>query len=219
MNAWTLTGLGLNLAVLLMALAWVWARRVNNAGWVDVARSLAFAPVVWLYAALGSGDPVRRGVVAGMVTIWSLRLGLHILGRMRRHAGTEAPRYAALREQFPQRPWLMFFGFFQVQAVLVGILSVPFAIACANPAPGLTGFEFAGLALWFCAVLGGAVSDFQLQDFRAQPANAGRVCDVGLRRYSRHPNDFFEWCVWAAYFLFALGSLGEWIASHLLFRK
>jgi steroid 5-alpha reductase family enzyme len=41
--------------------------------------------------------------------------------------------------------------------------------------------------------------DAQLKRFRADPANKGRVCDVGLWRWSRRPNDFFEWWCWLAY--------------------
>jgi steroid 5-alpha reductase family enzyme len=51
----------------------------------------------------------------------------------------------------------------------------------------------------------------QLSLFKAQPAAKGRVCDFGLWKYSRHPNYFFEWLVWIAYFVFALGSPWAWV--------
>jgi steroid 5-alpha reductase family enzyme len=35
---------------------------------------------------------------------------------------------------------------------------------------------------------------------------------VGLWRYSRHPNYFFEWLVWVGFFVFALGSPMGWLA-------
>src|SRR6185437_9631602 len=35
--------------------------------------------------------------------------------------------------------------------------------------------------------------------FRGDPGNKGGVCDVGLGRWSRHPNYFFEWLCWLAF--------------------
>ena len=214
MNAWVLTGIGLNAAVLLMALTWVICRQINNAGYVDVAWSYGFAIVVWLFAALGAGDPLRKTLIVTMVTIWSLRLGTHLLIRVTRHHPQEDERYASLREQFPKRPWLMFFGFFQLQAVLIGLLCAPFAAACANGTPGLHAWEMAGAALWLVAICGEALADHQLNRFRSNPANKGRVCNTGLWRYSRHPNYFFEWVIWVAFFLFALGTPGGWITVY-----
>ena len=44
------------------------------------------------------------------------------------------------------------------------------------------------------------------------PANKGKVCQLGLWNYSRHPNFFFEWLMWVAYFIFALSSPYGWWA-------
>src|SRR5438045_1269829 len=57
-----------------------------------------------------------------------------------------------------------------------------------------------------------ALADAQLAAFKRSAANKGRVCDTGLWRYSRHPNYFFEWLIWVAYFVFALASPGGWVA-------
>ena len=214
MNAWVLTGLGINAAVLLMALIWVVCRRLNNAGYVDVAWAYGFALVTGLYVALGAGAPLRKAIIATMAVMWSLRLGTHLLIRVTRHHPKEDERYAALREQFPKRVWLMFFGFFLLQAILVGLLSTPFAVACANKSPTLHAWEIAGAALWLLAFAGEALADHQLNVFRSNPANKGKVCDAGLWRYSRHPNYFFEWIIWVAFFLFALGTPGGWATFY-----
>ena len=50
--------------------------------------------------------------------------------------------------------------------------------------------EIGALAIWLAAFAGEAIADWQLEQFRAQPANAGRTCRDGLWRYSRHPNHF-----------------------------
>lgn len=211
MNAWILTGFGINAAVVLMVFVWLIARRVNNAGYVDAAWSYGFALIVGLYAVIGEGAPLRKGLITAMVVIWSLRLGTYLVIRITRHHPVEDARYQALREQFPKRPWLMFFGFFQLQAVLLGVLCAPFAVACSNAAPALSPWEIAGAVLWAAALGGEVVSDRQLNHFRSQPANRGKVCATGLWRYSRHPNYFFEWLIWVAYFLFAAGSPSGWM--------
>jgi steroid 5-alpha reductase family enzyme len=38
------------------------------------------------------------------------------------------------------------------------------------------------------------------------------VCEVGLWQYSRHPNYFFDWCVWVGFALYGLAFPGGWIA-------
>jgi steroid 5-alpha reductase family enzyme len=94
-----------------------------------------------------------------------------------------------------------------------------------NRAPGLAAIEITAIALWTVALIGEAIADAQLERFKAQPSNRGRTCRIGLWRYSRHPNYFFEWLIWVAYALFALASPYGWIAIacplvmlYLLFR-
>jgi len=214
MNVWTLMGVGIDTAILFMVAVWWICRRLNNAGFVDAAWAYGFALVVWIFAAGGEGAPWRRDLLALLVTIWSLRLGTHLLFRVTRRHPEEDPRYRELREIFPKRPWFMFFGFFQLQAVLIGLLVVPFAIACSNPLPVASGWEIAGAALWVIAFLGEIVADAQLAAFRKKPENLGKVCQTGLWRYSRHPNYFFEWLLWMSYFLFAVGMPGGWITIY-----
>ncbi|MDX2080936.1 MAG: DUF1295 domain-containing protein [Terrimicrobiaceae bacterium] len=197
---------GTLVAMVMMSVVWFFARRMNNAGIVDIWWSYGFTPVAIFYGLFGSGHMVRNALICAMVCAWSLRLGSHLYKRVMAHHPEEDPRYAQLRKQFPKRTWLMFFGFFQMQAVLIGLLSIPIALACTNPGSGIGFFEIAGVVLWLVAIGGEAVADTQLMIFRSHPASKGRVCDIGLWRYSRHPNYFFEWVIWIAYFVFALGS-------------
>ena len=108
----------------------------------------------------------------------------------------------------------MFFGFSQYQAALIGLLSAPFAIGCSNATPGTSGWEVAGLILWFVAIVGQTVANFQSSRFRTNQKNSGKVCDAGLWRYSRHPDCFFEWLIWVAYFIFSLGSPWGWVTVY-----
>jgi len=61
------------------------------------------------------------------------------------------------------------------------------------------------------AVLGEGIADAQLRRFKADPANRGLVCRVGLWGWSRHPNYFFDWLIWCAFVLLALGSPWGWV--------
>ncbi len=214
MNAWVLVGLALNVSMVLMFVVWLVCRRLNNAGFVDAAWSYGFALNASVFALIASGAPLRRILFATMVAIWSLRLGTHLLIRLMRRHPKEDARHAGLREQFPQRPWLMFFGFFQLQGVLLGFLCLPFAIASTNPSPFPNFLEVMGFILWAVALSGEALADHQLSRFQSNPATKGKACNTGLWRFSRHPNYFFEWLVWIAYFVFASGSPGGWVSVY-----
>ncbi len=60
------------------------------------------------------------------------------------------------------------------------------------------------------AIVGEGVADRQLARFKAYPANKGRICDLGLWSWSRHPNYFFEWLGWLAYPILAFDPGGRW---------
>ncbi|HEY6555458.1 MAG TPA: DUF1295 domain-containing protein [Vicinamibacteria bacterium] len=191
---------------LVMFCVWVVALRIRNAGIVDIAWSFNFAPLAWLYAAVGPGYGPRRLLVAVMVTFWSFRLGGYLYRRVMGHHPIEDGRYQQLRKDWAPHADRAFFWFFQVQALLNLILSVPFLLAARNPEPALSGLEWTAAGLFAVALLGEAFADRQLDRFRKDPAHRGKTCRVGLWRYSRHPNYFFEWLVWVAYFLLALGA-------------
>jgi steroid 5-alpha reductase family enzyme len=72
-------------------------------------------------------------------------------------------------------------------------------------------FEIVGTALVFVSLCGETLADGQLAAFRRREENKGKVCTIGLWRYSRHPNYFFEWMIWVGFGVFALGSAYGWI--------
>ncbi len=193
-------------AVALMLFIWLLALRINNLGIVDIAWSYAFAPVAIFFAATTHGDPTRRWLIAGMATLWSVRLGTHLYVRVMGHHPHEDVRYAEMRAKWKNnfKPQVLFF--FQMQAVLIVLLSTPFLIACLNKHPGISPLEWLGASVWLAAVAGESVADWQLKRFRSRPENKGKICQMGLWNYSRHPNYFFEWLVWVGFFLFAWDS-------------
>jgi steroid 5-alpha reductase family enzyme len=80
------------------------------------------------------------------------------------------------------------------------------------------------LALFAIGFFFEAVGDWQLSRFSADEASRGKVLDTGLWRYTRHPNYFGEFCIWWAFWLFAVAAGAWWtifaplLMSFLLLR-
>lgn len=208
MNAWSLLALATAAACTAFAAAYLLARRINNYGIVDVVWSYAFAFLAGFYALAGTGWPMRRALIAAMVSVWSLRLGTHLLIRVASHHPTEDTRYVQLRQDWAGHFGPKMFGFFQLQAGSVILLGVAFLFPAQNSMAQWHGLEIAGAGLWLLAISGEALADAQLAAFKRDPANRGQVCDHGLWRYSRHPNYFFEWLIWVAFAMFSASSPG-----------
>jgi steroid 5-alpha reductase family enzyme len=187
-----------------MAALWKRQRRTKNAGTVDVAWAVGTGVLGATVAALGSGDRGRRALVAAMIVLWSARLSSHLVRRMRED-GEEDRRYAYLRERWGDKTDARLFWFFQLQASWVVLFALPIVGPASNPSR-LGGADVAGVLLFTGALALEALADEQLQRFRSDPKNRGRVCDVGLWRLSRHPNYFFEWLHWCSYVLLSVGS-------------
>lgn len=206
----TLPSIGGGLLLLGFALLWLWQERHRDAGIVDVGWAAGLALLALLYALGGEGHPLRRLLVAVMGGLWGGRLALHLL--FDRVLGkSEDGRYQTLRQEWGERAPAAFFLFFQAQAALDLLLSLPFLLAAMNPAPAQNAFDAAAVALWCVAVGGESLADRQLARWRADPANRGRTCRVGLWRFSRHPNYFFEWLTWCAFALLAWSAPLGWI--------
>jgi steroid 5-alpha reductase family enzyme len=140
-----------------------------------------------------------------MVGLWGIRLGTHLLfDRVLRKP--EDGRYAALRQEYGASHRRRFFWFFQGQGAAAVFFSLPALIVSRNPLTAWHPVEAAAIALWAGAFAGEITADRQLARFKATHAGQRRPCAVGLWRYSRHPNYFFEWLIWVAFALFALGS-------------
>lgn len=141
--------------------------------------------------------------LALMVSAWALRLSVH-LWRDRIWQRPEEGRYVKLRREWGQGGLLLFF---QAQAVAALVLAWPYR-----------GFYLQGQAwtpgalVFLVGLAGVATADRQLARFKATGDRG--VCEVGLWRYSRHPNYFFELLLWLGWSLYAGG--GWALVSPLL---
>jgi steroid 5-alpha reductase family enzyme len=201
-------------AMIVMTIVWLISVRLNNAGIVDIAWSANFALIALIYALFGPGYRPRRTLAGAMMIGWSLRLAILLWKRVVGHIETEDGRYAKLRASWGPHASRRMLFFFLFQGVTNVVLSLPVLLACLNPERRLHFIELCGAGLWVIALGGESAADAQLRQFKADPANRGHVMKQGLWRYSRHPNYFFEWLVWCAYLLVALGSPYGWTAIY-----
>jgi steroid 5-alpha reductase family enzyme len=197
---------------LIMIFVWLWSRRIGNAGVVDIFWSFNFPVIGLLLFVLAPAPLPRRLLICSMVVLAGSRLGWHLWVRVTSHLDDEEGRYRQLRKDWGPKPDRVFFWFFQAQALSNVALAIPFFVVTANRQAELSGWEIAGAVLWGVAVIGESAADRQLAKFKRDPANKGKVCAIGLWNYSRHPNYFFEWLMWMAYFVFAMGSPYGWLA-------
>ena len=213
---WAIAAIALSLSVL-MAGAWMVQQRTGNSGWVDTIWTFSLGLVgacSALWPVAGAAPNARQWLVAVLAAIWSLRLGLHIAVRT---AGiTDDPRYAAFAKEWGVDSPRRMFVFLQNQ----GFGSIPLVfsifVAARFPSELLRLQDYLGVLILLAGISGEALADAQLKRFRTDGANQGRVCDIGLWRWSRHPNYFFEWFGWLAYPMIALSELYPWGWATLL---
>lgn len=200
-----------------MFVAWRRQLRTRNAGRVDVLWAFAIGALGLGYALLADGWIGRRVLVGGIVTLWSLRLGLHLA---RRVAGeSEDGRYAEIRASKGDAADRWLFWFFQAQAALAVLLSLVVWLPATAELEGFRLTDAFALLVFAVSITGESIADRQLAAWRRDPANRGRTCRSGLWAWSRHPNYFFEWLHWLAYPLIGIGLPGGaslWLAPALL---
>jgi steroid 5-alpha reductase family enzyme len=202
-------------AILMLALAgWFASLLLAKASIVDSLWPLFLVIAAGVYAVDAGPWAARAGLVAVLLLLWAIRLCVYVT--VRNHGEPEDHRYQALRERFRPFHWKSLYVVFGLQALLAWIVSW----SLYPPIVGSNSFstlDAVALALWLTGMAFEVGGDWQLARFRANAANAGKVLDQGLWRYTRHPNYFGEFCIWWSFYLFSVAAGAWWtILSPLL---
>jgi steroid 5-alpha reductase family enzyme len=209
-HRWQLWLIGWGASALLLGVLYLWQRRTGDATAVDAGWGASLVLCALLYALLAPGCVPQKLAIALPVAIENGRIASLVRKRLGKG---EDGRYQELRRRWREkgREQLTFAIFYQAQALLAAILSIPALLACFN-SDRLAPVQWIGIALWVAAASLEAVADRQLAAFRHDPANKGGVMDRGLWSWSRHPNYFFQTLTWVAYALIAVTAPYGWIA-------
>ncbi|MCC6299794.1 MAG: DUF1295 domain-containing protein [Anaerolineales bacterium] len=194
----------------LMTFLWLVSLALKNASIVDIFWGIGFIVIAWLAFSYGQGYLPRKQWMAALVTVWGLRLALHIGNR--NWSKPEDFRYAKWREENGARwPWVSYFKVFLLQGFLMWIISAPIVAAQTSGYPAiLTLLDLLGLLLWAFGLVFETIADLQLSLFKLNPRNAGKLLTSGLWKFSRHPNYFGEAVVWWGIYLIALAAGAGW---------
>lgn len=153
---------------------------------------------------LPAADSTRHVAFVAVVWIWGARLTWNWL-RSWTGLGHEDWRYVDFRAQWGKVYWIgSFFAIhlFPTLCTLASCLPLFPAMASGRPFGALD-------AVATIVALSGAgietLADEQLRTYRAA-GKSGAICEVGLWRYSRHPNYFGECTFWTGVWLMGVAA-------------
>ncbi len=190
----------------MMFLGWLVSLVTKNVTIVDSLWGLGFVLIAWLTYFAAEGFEGRKFLITLLVTLWGLRLSLHLSWHNWGHG--EDPRYGSWREKSGERFWLVsLFKVFVLQAVFLWAIALALQWGQLSPRPShLMLLDYLGIVVWVIGFLFEALGDWQLARFKADITNKKRVMDQGLWAYSRHPNYFGEILIWWGIFLITLAT-------------
>lgn len=144
------------------------------------------------------GPDLRSTLSAAAVSLWATRLALFLFyralstGHDERLDDTLATTSGAV-------------GFWTVSFVWGCLTALPHTLGAGGlvrPALGLG--SAAAAVVYFTGLAFEVIADFQKWQFKQDPANKGKFCDVGLWSLSQHPNYFGNICLWSGIFFWNL---------------
>jgi steroid 5-alpha reductase family enzyme len=198
--------------LLTVIILWLISIALKDVSIIDMVFPALMAGAVLVAWSHSGARGVIPNLIVALILAWALRMIIYLVWRNLGHG--EDPRYTRLRSWVaPGLPfyWLSLRQVFLMQGAIVWVATLPQQIAMANGAEASFGvWAFAGLTLWCVGFFFESVGDYQLSRFKANPDNHGKVMDIGLWRYTRHPNYFGELSQWWGLFFIALEAPWAW---------
>ncbi len=176
-----------------MTVAFIFYLRTDNASWVDAfwGSGIGFMAIYWW--SIGEKSFVSTLLMA-LYVLWSFRISFYLFRRI--YSTPEDARYTEFRKRWGLQFSYKLFFLYQFQALLVFVLALPLVLVVWSHKSEWNSLGFIGVAIFICGFMIESIADMQLKYFKKQFQGRGHVCDVGLWKYSRHPNYFGEILIW-----------------------
>ncbi len=211
-RAFALTNLVVQLAIFVPT-AFVPALLTFRMSYVDfswAAGMMALGVQVFVFAA----ELTPLTIVAGSMFL--------LVGARLMYWGVQIIKPGWLKEEFPRYQYQRIvwekagfrserlslqYEIFVLMSSAMSFFALPTIVIASAGRDGLGPVEVAAIAIWVAAFGYESVADVQKSRFLGGYATDSRdVCDVGVWRYSRHPNYFGQWLQWTAAVLLAVPS-------------
>lgn len=166
---------------------------------VDIFWGFGFVLIAWYTLVRTAAFEQSQLLITLLVTVWGLRLSLHILTR--KLGKPEDFRYAQWRKEWGK--WVVprsFFQIFMLQGALMIVIAAPIILTNLYYQPAADCYKAAGLLVWIFGFVFEAVGDAQLRAF-VKTKKEGEIMTRGLWKYTRHPNYFGESVMWWGIFI------------------
>lgn len=165
----------------------------------DMSYSITFL-IVASYAYYKSAHTGGQFVMLAAVSIWAIRLGVFLLGRVL--VNGKDKRFDDMRGSL-----LKFGRFWLLQGISVFIILLASSLFWQRASTNSNLLSGIGILVFAGGLVLETVADSQKRVFSSQPANKGKWIATGVWSKSRHPNYLGEMLVWIGLYVFAFSSL------------
>ncbi|BBM89620.1 hypothetical protein COTS27_01326 [Spirochaetota bacterium] len=200
--------------------AWIVYILRRNPAVVDLWWPLAILSVGVMFVYTGASTGNYRMIFLVLLLLWGGRLASYLL-IARIIPNHRDSRYEAMAARAKRNVHVRFLFIYLFQAVLATLVSM--ALVGLFFAGGVIDLMFIGGVICYgIGMVGEIISDRQLNAFKRSASSqgiTGAVCRVGLWKYSRHPNLFFEWIVWIGFAMLSTNAaygLWAWVSPIVL---
>ena len=197
--------------ILYFSFGWAVSIKTRKFAWIDVFWVSSFIPLT-LHSlfAVWSWPQV---LLLMMYLIWSYRLSRLLFRRV--YGKKEDSRYVTLKNYWQNKAPFYLYLLYLAEGLLVLLLFIPVYLQAQSTQASLDGWNLFGALLFSLFLLGETLADSQRDRFRRNSTGPKKeVCNIGLWKYSRHPNYFFEILIWYSFAVYNF-SLDQNLLSFL----